>query len=173
MATINDVAKHRMEEEAMTRINVYTSDPYEGKTLAGWFDPDKAEIREEENTQGNMVGIHSGVHKHEALYRTAGGRWVLHRWSDYRDSEPTYEFITDDQAKKWLIIDESDSANQLIERYFGELEEERGPGRPEIGGRVNLRLGDALVAALDARAKSEGINRAELARRLLTDALGR
>jgi len=99
-------------------------------------------------------------------YRTAKGRWVLHRWSQWQGSEPTYEFITDEAAKQWLTINNDDA---VIAKYFGDLEDESGPapiGRPEIGPAVNIRLGN-LLPVVDQRAADEGVTRAEMIRRLV------
>lgn len=45
------------------------------------------------------------------------------------------------------------------------------PGRPEIGQPINVRLGDELLAAVDAKATRQGISRAECIRMLLEDRL--
>ena len=44
-------------------------------------------------------------------------------------------------------------------------------GRPEIGQPINIRLGDELLAAVDAKAHRLGISRVELIRTLLADRL--
>ena len=44
-------------------------------------------------------------------------------------------------------------------------------GRPEIGTPINIRLGDELLAAIDAKADRLGVSRAELIRMLLGDQL--
>lgn len=44
-------------------------------------------------------------------------------------------------------------------------------GRPEIGQPINVRLGDKLLEAVDAKAKRLGESRAEVIRMLLTDSL--
>ena len=44
-------------------------------------------------------------------------------------------------------------------------------GRPEIGTPINVRLGDELLAAVDAKANRLGISRAEMIRMLLADSL--
>jgi len=41
-------------------------------------------------------------------------------------------------------------------------------GRPEIGQPINIRLGDDLLAAVDAKAGRLGVSRAELIRMILT-----
>jgi predicted DNA binding CopG/RHH family protein len=44
-------------------------------------------------------------------------------------------------------------------------------GRPEIGQPINVRLGDDLLAAVDAKAKQRGTPRAEIIREILADQL--
>lgn len=44
-------------------------------------------------------------------------------------------------------------------------------GRPEIGQPINVRLGDDLLAAIDAKADRRGCSRAEMIRELLADAM--
>lgn len=162
----------------MNRINVYrypAEDDYDalqdGPILDGWFDLDKAEmIQQDTEWDGNN---HISVHTRsqwdsQTLYRTAGGRWVLNH-SSRRAAWPIprYEFITDAQAREWLLINHSDNE---IEKYFGKVEEEVGPaptGRPAIGPAINVRLEAGLLAAVDARAEHEGQSRAETIRRLL------
>jgi metal-responsive CopG/Arc/MetJ family transcriptional regulator len=43
-------------------------------------------------------------------------------------------------------------------------------GRPEIGVPINVRLGDQLLADIDARAHNLGVSRASMIRTLLTAA---
>lgn len=157
----------------MARTNVYTFDPEEGRILAGYFDRDKAEeFPEETRWDGNNnVSVHCGQWEHEILYRTARGRWVLHHWSQRQGSEPTYEFVSDDVAKRWLLMNENEGSDAAVERYFGELDEETGPGRPAIGPLVGTRFPSDVLAALDERAERDGVSRAELVRRLVTDGL--
>jgi hypothetical protein len=149
----------------MTRIIVPLDD---GKT--GWFDLESAERFDESTTWNgeNHVGDMSGIPKnfgYEALYRTKGGKWVRNRDATrYFNQGDEYEFITDEQAREWLIKTGQDEA---VERFFGEIEEERGPGRPEIGPMVNVRLGGQLTAKVDA-ARRPGESQAAAIRRLLT-----
>jgi hypothetical protein len=59
-----------------------------------------------------------------------------------------------------------------VHEYFGEPEEERGPGRPEIGGTISVRLGDALPL-LDTYVKNEGLpSRADALRKIIHEKLG-
>ena len=144
-------------------------------TGAGWFDLDKATVYSEatEWDGHNQVSVHESGRfasfRHQQLIRTSGGRWVLNRWARI-DSEPeTWEYITEDQAQQWLMINGDEDA---IAQWWPETEEERGPGRPvEVGGKpVNIRLGD-LQTEVDQLAAANGVSRAEMARRLIQRAL--
>lgn len=154
----------------MNRINILAHDEYDGDYTIGWFDVDKATAyeAEEEYDGDNMVDINAGRHNHQVLYRTAGGRWVLHEWSEWQGSAPTYQFISDEKASKWLLRNHHDEA---AEQWFGPIEEERGPGRPEIGPAINTRLPEDLLARLDADAQQHGESRATAIRRILAASL--
>lgn len=151
----------------MARINVFAE---YGQELEGWFDDEKARCFEEKtNWDGrNLISCATGSQwRHEELYRTAGGRWVLHHWSQVQGEGGSYHFITDDEAKVWLLKQEHDSA---VEEFF-ELEDEMGPGRPEIGPTISIRLTPDLLEEVDANAESAKVSRAEAIRRLLRIAL--
>jgi len=155
----------------MSRINIYSVDEYDGPVLEGWFDPDKALLIEgrREWDGNNHVCVHlRSDARGQNLYRTAGGRWVLETWSRWQNEEARHEFVSDEQARQWLLINGSDD---VVEEYFGEIEEERGPGRPEIGPVTTIRLGEELTARVDA-ARRDGESRAAAIRRLLEAALG-
>lgn len=158
----------------MARINIHIADDYTGgRILAGWFDPAASEVFKEGTrwNGNNHIGVCSGGQVgYEILYRTRGGRWVLNRdFTSEFDGGDIYRFVSDDEARDWLT--RSEINDEAIERYFGEVEEEKGPGRPEIGRLVGVRFPDDILAALDARAEVEGVKRAELIRRLVTEAL--
>lgn len=158
----------------MARINVYAYDDEGAKTLAGWFDPSKADSYLEDSRWNgqNHIGIESGIDHQlggEWLYRTPGGRWVRNRDAkNFYNGPETYEFVTDDEARDWLLRNSHDEA---VTKWFGEIEEERGPGRPEVGKPINLRLGDDLLDRVDAEAKRRGKTRAETVRELVAAAL--
>lgn len=152
----------------MARVNVI--DP-ETKELVGWFDDEKAERFAEDRwwNGSNWISRATGSQwHHEALYRTAGGRWVLHFWSQYQGVPERYEFISDTKAREWLLKNGHDEA---VERFFGPVEEERGPGRPEIGPAIQIRLPEDMLAQIDQQAKELGISRAERIRQLLAQAM--
>lgn len=155
----------------MRRIVISETDEYTGEaTVIGHFDYDKAE-RFEEDTRwdgNNLVSVHpAGSFGHQMLLRTAGGRWVLNSWSQWEGSQDVYEYVTDERARDWLMVNKDED---VIERHFGEVEEEKGPGRPEVGPATNVRLGDELTAKIDA-ARGGSESRAAAIRRLLTGAL--
>jgi hypothetical protein len=148
----------------MPRINV----PY-GDGRVGWFNDDQAEQVEgrREWDGSNMADVHAGANRWQTLYRTKRGQYVLRRESAWQTEQTTYEFVSDEDARDWLLRNESD---EEVERWFGEIEEEKGPGRPEIGPAIRVRLGEELTARVDA-ARVDGESRAAAIRRLLTAAL--
>lgn len=159
----------------MPRINVFEYPTEDHPQLVGWFDPDSA-TRYHEDTSwdgSNHISVNVGRHNHQSLYRTKGGRWVLNDWSDWVSSEETFRFVSDEVAKEWLLRNKEDAA---AEEWFGQLEEEAGPpnlgGRPPEGKKVETRLADDVLAALDERAATESVPRAEMIRRLVTAGLG-
>lgn len=165
----------------MTRINVYSrrpdgdEDPYFEPQFLGWFDVDKVveDIREDTYWDGNN---HRGVMSklqcgHERLYRTNKGRWVRYYNARSEFNGPEfYEYLTDEQARDWLLRNNDDESNAAAARYFGETPEEQGPGRPDLGPPVLIRLGE-LILPVDDWAEQEGISRAEAVRRLVALAL--
>lgn len=160
----------------MTRINVYSrsdsTDP-EPPVLEGWFDPDAADAyaEAEEWDGNNMVSVVGGRYEHEQLYRTAGGRWVLNHWSQWEGRGETYHFVTDQEARDWLLRCNYDSAD--IERITGaEVAAERGPGQPQIGTQVKATISDEHLALIDAMVqRGEARTRSEAVRQLLARAL--
>lgn len=166
----------------MNRINIYATgdEAYEREgngrsTLVGHFDRDACteSIEEGQRWDGNNhLGIISGLQlSREVLLRTKKGRWVLHHDGRNEFNGPEYHrFMTDDQARDWLLRADTAESQEAIEKYFGEIEEEVGPnigGRPAIGKKYEVRLDDETVARIDARAEQEGVSRPEMIRRLI------
>lgn len=161
----------------MTRINVYDRSEYGSGDLLGWFDRDACtEVVNEDtawdgnNHRGVLSGLQAG---HEALLRTAKGRWVRHYDSTREYNGPEYyEYLTDEQARTWLLKNNAEDSDKVLEKYFGKQEEEAGPskgGRPVIGGPVSVALGTDLLARIDdARGTT---SRAEWLRRAAEAAL--
>lgn len=151
----------------MARINVID----EQERLIGWFDDAKAEKFEEvARFDGqNYISTATGSEwNHEELYRTVAGRWVLHWWSQYAGAPDRYRFITGDEAREWLMKQEHEAA---VIRFWGAPEEERGPGRPEVGPSFHVRLPDELLAEVDRLAQVGEMSRAECIRKLVNEAL--
>ena len=164
----------------MARINVYEISEYGERTLAGWFDPMKCEsFAEGHRWDGNNnIGVISGApisFVDETLYRTPGGRWV--RNSDrtrYYSGADHYAFLTDDEARDWLL--RSEDNDEAVERYFGEQADEAGPapaGRPSMGDApaITVKVPAELLARIDAAAEDADIARAEWIRRACEAAL--
>jgi hypothetical protein len=156
------------EVRDMARQNVFWEDD---GGLAGWFDTAKAECFNEATrwNGNNHISVPTGSQwAHEELYHTVGGRWVKHAWSQWQGTLPRWTFVSEDEAQEWLLLNEEDEA---VGRLFGDVVEESGPGRPEIGPAVHTRLPEELLAQIDADAKAHGESRAEAIRRLLAKAL--
>lgn len=70
-----------------------------------WFDAEKAEEYREDtwwNGSNHISKATNSQWEHEWLYRTASGRWVLNRFSNYQNSPETYEEIDASEAARWL-----------------------------------------------------------------------
>lgn len=144
----------------MTRINVYDRSEYGSGALLGWFNENACTETVEEDRQwsensGNHLGVMSGLQAgYEELLRTAQGRWVRHYNSRNEFAGPEfYEYLTDEEARTWLLKNNARDSDKVLEKYFGEVEEETGPdkgGRPAIGGPVSVALGEDLLQRIDA-----------------------
>lgn len=152
----------------MSRINVYDRSPEGDGGLIGWFNDDSCtDVIDEDkrwdgnNSRGVMSGLQIG---YEQLMRTAQGRWVRHYDGRNEFNGPEYyEFLTDEQARTWLMQNNDSESEKVLARYFGEPEEEAGPskgGRPAIGAPVSVSLGRDLLARIDAARKGSGLSRA-------------
>lgn len=129
----------------MTRVTVYRYDE-EGRSYAGHFNTESAErfLNAEDNEMWEDTRLHT------ELFRTKGGRWVRCDWDQWQGSEAKHWFISDDEARQWLLTEKQ---HEAVEKYFGELEEESGPnlgGRPSIGPKVDVRIPKDILARVDA-----------------------
>lgn len=80
-----------------------------------WFDVETAEHWQEATwRKGNLSRVPGSQWGHEALYRTARGRWILHTWSNYPKGTPeTWGEIGPERAIVWLVDNEkTDAAEQ-------------------------------------------------------------
>ena len=70
-----------------------------------WFKSSKA-VEWEEDTRwngNNHVSLATGSQwEHEKLFRTAGGLYILHHWSQWQGSGESYEEISAEEAAAWL-----------------------------------------------------------------------
>lgn len=151
----------------MNRITVY--DYGEGRRVAGWFDRGRADAYGEATRWegNNNVSVATGRQwDHEVLYRTAQGRWVLHAWSQWQGSTPTWRFVVEDQARDWLVSNE----HQHIDELF-DVPAERGPGQPPIGPEIKVRLGSDLQPRVEGWAARHDVTRAEAVRKLVAAGL--
>lgn len=145
----------------MTRIMVRDEDG----SVDGWFDLESAtHFKGAREWDGeNMACVHlKDGNRFQHLYRTKGGRWVLNTRSNWVGEEPRWEYITDEVAREWLVVNEDDD---VVERYWGKVEEERAPGgRPSTGDPVKVNIPPEHIARLDALAEERGTSRADLVR---------
>jgi len=79
---------------------------------------------------------------------------------------------------KWERGTKTAAEVDALVRQFVELsdlpeppESKRGPGRPEIGPMINVRMPPAMIERLDVEAHAAGESRAETIRRLLSVAM--
>lgn len=158
----------------MHRITITEPDEdeygHQTQRIVGWFDLDRAERFEErrEATDGtHLAGVHCRDHNGgQELYRTAGGRWVLNEWSAWQNVPDRWRYITDEEAAEWLIV--NGESDETMARLFGAApEHERGPGRPEIGPAILVRMPREMIARLEEEAERAYLPRAEVIRRML------
>ena len=155
----------------MARINIID----EHGQHTGHFNPDRAELFDEGTywDGNNNVSRNSRVqHGHERLYRTLGGKWVLHTWSEWESVRDAYRYIEPEQALAWLVA--SEEHGEAIAKHFGEQPDESDvrPGRPAIEGpEWKVKFSSALAEGVDAAADAANISRAEWIRRACEAAL--
>ena len=74
-----------------------------------WFDKDKAEKFNEHTfwDGNNMISMCSGgKFRHQIMYRTKSGKWILHYWSQWQGDNESYQEIDDEEAAKWFMKNE-------------------------------------------------------------------
>lgn len=87
-----------------------------------WFDAEKAERFEEARFfDGTNLRSKATGEKwdHEELYRTAGGRWILHHWSQWAGSVDSWREISPAAAAAWLVRNEYDPHPACAAEYAG------------------------------------------------------
>lgn len=71
-----------------------------------YFDYSKATAFTEDCTWSgaNKISVNTNQqHAHEELLRTAGGHWILRKWSDWQGSADTCQVIGVEDAYDWLV----------------------------------------------------------------------
>jgi len=107
--------------ENVTRIHLTDDD---GQPTGRWFNPDAAQKWEEATRWdgSNHISLATGSQwNHEILYRTASGAWVLHWWSQWQGSAPSYRDISAKEAAAWLVRCDHEPPAALAE-YVSEME---------------------------------------------------
>jgi hypothetical protein len=90
-----------------------------------WFDIDKATVFEEDtywNGNNNISKATCSQWSHETLYKTKKGKWVLYHSSQYQDSRPSWEEISEEEAAKWLVVNEHELDNPSLNEHIDSLE---------------------------------------------------
>lgn len=85
-----------------------------------WFDIEKSTCYKESTrwNGNNHVSIATGSQwDHEKLYRTASGKWILHSWSQYQGVMSKWESITEDQATRWLLVNDHNVPEDIARQY--------------------------------------------------------
>ncbi len=81
-----------------------------------WFDIEAAEEFNEDSwwDGSNHISRATGSQtEHETLYRTAGKKWILRSWSQWQGTSETWTCITDEEAAKWLVINNQDHPDAM------------------------------------------------------------
>jgi hypothetical protein len=86
-----------------------------------WFDMDSSEKFEEKkqfNGKNYISKATDDQWEHERLYRTKGGNWVLHHWSQWEGGEEWWEKVETASAAKWLIKNEYEPHDSCRDEYL-------------------------------------------------------
>lgn len=76
-----------------------------------WFDVSAAKKFEEDtywNGQNHVSKATLAQWDHETLFRTKGGRWILHWWSQWEGSRERWDEIDNEAAARWLVANNYD-----------------------------------------------------------------
>lgn len=116
---------------------------------------------------GPVYLLWTGFNGRTDLLLTKQGQWLYGHITYRQGQGDRYERIIPDEAREWFIRGGSEY-DEDIARYFGELEEERGPGRPTEGTRIDVRVPADLLAKVDEQRERDGdSSRAETIRKIL------
>jgi hypothetical protein len=85
-----------------------------------WFDIEKAECFEEAFVWDGQNRISKATRSkwdHEELWRTGGGQWVLHSWSQWQGTTDSWTLVDDAFAARWLATNDHDPHPACAEEY--------------------------------------------------------
>ena len=54
-----------------------------------------------------------GQWEHETLYRSRKGRYYVEQWSDWQGSHPSAEWVSNEEATRWLLANDHDLPSEL------------------------------------------------------------
>jgi hypothetical protein len=88
-----------------------------------WFLIESAEAFDEDTywDGNNNVSCSAGRHNGERLYRTAGGRWILHNWSAWQGCQDGWNEVSNEEAAQWLSIN-GHGPHEACKEEFAALE---------------------------------------------------
>lgn len=89
-----------------------------------WFSTESAEYYKEGTFHDGQNWISKATGDqwtHEGLYRTQGGRFILHKWSQWQGSHESYDQIYASEAAVWFSINGYDP-HRDCEKEFADLE---------------------------------------------------
>lgn len=88
----------------------------------GWFDRDVARCFNEATRwdgQNHISRATGSQWDHEEMYRTRRGVYILHGWSQWQGSRPSWRRITAAEAGAWLVqmgcAPETDAEREAVE----------------------------------------------------------
>ena len=91
----------------------------------GWINLETAQkFVEDRNWDGhNMISAATGSQwSHEVLYRSVGGVYVLHTWSQCQGSRDTWQRISVNEAVEWLLRNDYEPTSPDEEAIVAGLE---------------------------------------------------
>lgn len=96
-----------------------------GEKTGEFFYPEKATIYKEEtfHNGSNFISKATGSQwNHEALYKTASGKWVLNCYSQYQGNIETFEIISPAGAARWFVKNEFGDIPEELKEETSSLE---------------------------------------------------
>lgn len=90
----------------------------------GIVDTDKATAYWQESTRWdgrNKISVNTGSQwDHQTLYKSRRGRYYLLHWSQWQGSTPHAEWVSPEEAARWLLLNEEELPADL-EQYEEEV----------------------------------------------------